>query len=138
MHPETVGALVMVDAVSEQMADVVNPAALANWDASNATTSDQVREGVLLIDAFGRIAAAPGLPAVPAVVLSADKPWRTDLLPESARQGEQVTFADWLVAQDRLAAAIGAGHITETHSGHDIYLYSPRWWSKRSGTSSLR
>lgn len=125
MPPETVGGVVMVDAVSEQMAVVVSPAALANWDTTNATTSDQVREGVLLIDAFGRIAAAPGLPAVPAVVLSADKPWRTDLLPESARQDEQVTFADWLAAQDRLAAVLGAEHIARTHSGHDIYLYSP-------------
>ncbi|AKS35607.1 alpha/beta hydrolase [Mycolicibacterium goodii] len=125
LHPENVGALVMVDAVGEQMANVVSPARLANWDAANATTTPQVREGVLLIDAFDRINAAPPLPAVPAVVLSADKPWRIDLLPASATQGEQVTFADWLAAQDQLAKALGAGHITDTHSGHDIYLYSP-------------
>ncbi|GAA2542800.1 hypothetical protein GCM10010409_16990 [Mycolicibacterium diernhoferi] len=34
----------------------------------------------------------------------ADKPWRTDLLPADATRGEQVT---------------------ETHSGHDVYLYNP-------------
>lgn len=50
---------------------------------------------------------------------------RPDVLPESARQGEQVTFADWLAAQDQLAAARGAEHVGATHSGHDIYLYSP-------------
>ncbi len=124
-HPDTVGGVVMVDAVSEQIADVVGPAELAAWDATNAMTTPQVREGVQLIDAFGRITAAPPMPAVPAVVLSADKPWRTDLLPADATGGPQVTFADWLAAQDRLATALQAEHIADTHSGHDIYLYNP-------------
>jgi pimeloyl-ACP methyl ester carboxylesterase len=124
-YPETIGGVVMVDAVSELIEDVISPAKLANWDASNAATSPQLREGVLLIDAFDQINAAPPMPTVPAVVLSADKPWRTDLLPTEATQGEQVTFADWLAGQQRLAAALGAEHITETNSGHDIYLYSP-------------
>jgi len=123
--PQTVGGLVMVDSVTELMADVVSAGALANWDAGNAVTSAQVREGVRLIDAFDRIDAAPPMPAVPAIVLSADKPWRVDLLPAEATQGEQVTFADWLAAQDRLTAALGALRVAATDSGHDIYLYSP-------------
>jgi hypothetical protein len=77
------------------------------------------------MDAFEQINAAPPLPAVPAVVLSADKPWRTDLLPPEATQGEMVTFADWLASLDRLATALGAENITQTDSGHDIYLYNP-------------
>ncbi len=124
-HPQTVAGLVMVDAVTEQIADVVGPAALTTWDATNAETTPQVHEGVHLIDAFSRIDAAPPLPAVPAVVLSADKPWRTDLLPAEATRGAQVTFADWLAAQNLLATALGAEHVTDTHSGHDIYLYNP-------------
>lgn len=124
-HPEAVAGLVLVDAVSDHIEDVLGPAKLANWDASNAATSPQVREGVRLIDAFDRITAAPPMPSVPAAVLSADKPWRTDLLPEEATRGEQVTFADWLAGQRRLAAALGVEAVTTTDSGHDIYLYSP-------------
>lgn len=124
-HPQDVGGMVMVDAVSELIEDVVGPATLENWDASNAATSPQLREGVRVIDAFDRIDAAPPLPTLPAVVLSADKPWRTDLLPPEATQGEQVTFADWLAAQHRLAAALDVEPVTDTDSGHDIYLYNP-------------
>jgi pimeloyl-ACP methyl ester carboxylesterase len=123
-YPETVGGLVMVDTVTQFMEDVVSPGTLANWDASNAATSPQSREGVHLIDAFAQISAAPPMPRVPAIVLSADKPWRIDLLPEATR-GELVTFADWLTALDHLSAALGAEHITRTNSGHDIYQYSP-------------
>jgi hypothetical protein len=36
-----------------------------------------------------------------------------------------VTFADWLASLDRLATALGAENITQTDSGHDIYLYNP-------------
>jgi hypothetical protein len=76
-------------------------------------------------DAFAKINAAGPMPRVPAVVLSADKPWRVDLVPPEALQGEQVTFADWSAAQDELAAALGAEHVTATNSGHGVYLYSP-------------
>jgi len=84
-----------------------------------------VREGVKLIDAFEKIDAAPPLPELPAVVLSADKPWRTDLLPAEATAHETVTFAEWLASLDLLAKELGAEHVTATHSGHDIYLYNP-------------
>jgi pimeloyl-ACP methyl ester carboxylesterase len=125
MYPQTIGGLVMVDTVTQLMEDVVSPGKLVNWDATNSATSPQVREGVKLIDAFEQINAAPPLPEVPAVVLSADKPWRIDLLPADATQGEMVTFADWLASLDRLAVALGAENITQTNSGHDIYLYNP-------------
>ena len=124
-YPKTVHGLVMVDAASQLMADVVSPATLADWNATNAATSSQLREGVQLLDAFRQINAAPALPKVPAVVLSADKPWRTDLLPPEARKKDMVTFADWLAAQDRLATELDAVHVTKTNSGHGIYLYSP-------------
>lgn len=124
-YPQTVGGLVMVDGVSPLMEGMVTAGALANWDASNATTSPQVREGVKVIDAFRQINAAAPLPKVPTVVLSADKPWRTDLLPPEARKGEMVTFANWHASQEQAAAALGAKLITKTNSGHDIYLYSP-------------
>ena len=124
-HPEKVAGLVMVDALSEHMADVLSPAQLDTWDASNAATSPQVAEGVRVIDAFQQIDAAPPMPAIPAVALAADKPWRTDLLPPESLSSEQVTFEDWRAGQDRLATSLGVELITATDSGHDIYLYHP-------------
>ena len=107
------------------MRDVTSAERLVNWDASNATTSPQVREGVKLIDAFEKINAAPPLPEMPAVAMSADKPWRTDVLPAEATATETVTFTEWQAALDLLAEHLGAVHVTDTHSGHDIYLYNP-------------
>lgn len=124
-YPDEVGGLVMVDTVTPRMADVVSPAKLANWHEANAMTSPEVREGVLLIDAFDRINAAPALPDVPAIVLSADEPWRLDLLPPEAVTDDMVSFDDWLASLDLLASDLDAVHITETNSGHDIYLYNP-------------
>lgn len=124
-HRETVGGLVMIDTVTPLMEHVTSAERLVNWDATNATTSPQVREGVKLIDAFEKINAAPPLPELPAVVLSADKPWRTDLLPAEATTHETVTFAEWLASLDLLAKDLGAEHVTHTDSGHDIYLYNP-------------
>jgi pimeloyl-ACP methyl ester carboxylesterase len=135
-HPDDIAGLVMVDPATELIADVVSPAALANWDAANAMTSDQVREGVHLIDAFAKIDAAPPMPDVPAVVLSADKPWRTDLLPPEAAQQAMVTFQDWLAALDRLASDLHADHITATDSGHAISLYNRPSSSTPSAPSS--
>ena len=124
-HPETVGGLVMMDTVTPLMEDVTSAERLVTWDATNATTSPQVREGVKLIDAFEKINAAPPLPELPAVVLSADKPWRTDLLPAEATTHETVTFVEWLASLNLLAKDLGAEHVTHTDSGHDIYLYNP-------------
>lgn len=124
-YPQAVGGLVMVDTVTPRIEDVTSAVRLVNWDAANATTSPQMREGVRLIDAFERIAAAPPLPPVPAVVLSADKPWRTDLVPAGAAPVETVTFAQWRAALDLLAHDLDAENITRTDSGHDIYLYHP-------------
>jgi pimeloyl-ACP methyl ester carboxylesterase len=124
-YPQDVGGLVMVDTVTARMADAVSAAKLTNWNATNAMTSPEVREGVQLIDAFAQINAAPPMPDIPAVVLSADKPWRIDLLPPEATTQEMVTFDDWLASLDLLAGDLDAEHITETNSGHDIYLYRP-------------
>lgn len=124
-YPDSVGGLVMVDAVTPLMEDVTSAERLVNWDVTNATTSPQVREGVKLIDAFEKINAAPPLPEMPAVVLSADKPWRTDLLPAEAARHETVTFAEWLASLDLLANELGAEHVSRADSGHDIYLYNP-------------
>jgi pimeloyl-ACP methyl ester carboxylesterase len=124
-YPEDVAGLVMVDGATELTEDVVSPATLQRWNDANSMTSDQLREGVELIDAIARIDAAPPMPELPAIVLTADKPWRTDLIPPEAVHPDDFTFDDWLAASDRLASALGAEHITETNSGHNIYQYEP-------------
>lgn len=124
-YPEAVGGLVMVDTATHLIEDVASAARIANWNATNSATSPQVREGVELIDAFAQINAADALREMPAVVLSADKPWRTDLLPAEVAKVDTVTFEDWLASLELLAEALDAENITRTDSGHDIYLYNP-------------
>ena len=63
--------------------------------------------------------AAPPVPPVPPVVLTAEKPW--DL--EVGDTGS--TWPAWLAAQDRLAAALRAKHVTNTDSGHAIGVEHP-------------
>jgi pimeloyl-ACP methyl ester carboxylesterase len=122
-YPKTIGGLVMVDTLSEFMAGVASPTALANWDTQNSMTSAQSPEGVQVIDAFNKINAAPPMPSVPAIVLTASKPWATD---QVGPLPELPTFDNWKTQLDRSAVALGAPNITDTNSGHDIYLYSPK------------
>ena len=124
-HPSDVAGLVMVDAASSRLRDAVSPAKLAVFDRTNRMTSPQSPEGVEVLDALAQLEAAPPMPAVPAVVLSADKPYRTDLAPGGSVD-TSVTFADWLRGQDLLARYLNATHISTTDSGHNIYLYSPQ------------
>jgi pimeloyl-ACP methyl ester carboxylesterase len=125
-YPEQVAGLVMVDTVSEVMAELVTPGALDWWDRTNAEVNDVVREGVMIKDAFAQINAAGPMPKVPAIVLVADKPFRNDLVPPEALAGEHTTFADWQAMVLKLAENLEAKKtITETHSGHNIYLYEP-------------
>lgn len=123
-HPGKVAGLVMVDAAGEGMKRVLSPAKLAAWDAAKRASTSDAPEAVELADAMAKIKSAPPERRVPAVVLSADKP--VQVAPGAPTDGVMVTFADWLAAQDLLAASLGARHISQTHSGHNIYLYSPR------------
>jgi pimeloyl-ACP methyl ester carboxylesterase len=125
-YPRSIAGLVMVDTVSEVMADLVTPGALDWWDRVNSATNDVVREGVMIKDAFARINAAGPMPKVPAIVLVADKPFRVDLIPPEQLQGEHTTFADWVAMVKKLGHNLGAKTITKTDSGHNIYLYNPK------------
>ena len=48
-------------------------------------------------------------------------------IPGDTRRHKQGSdhVAEWLAAQDPLAASLHAAHITTTHGGHNIYLYQP-------------
>jgi hypothetical protein len=109
------------------MEDLVTPGALDWWDRVNRETNEVVREGVMIKDAFDQINASGPMPDVPSIVLLADKPYRVDLIPPEQLEGEHTTFADWQAMVLRMADDLGAEKvITETNSGHNIYLYEPQ------------
>lgn len=122
-YPEEVGGLVMVDAGSSYIARAVSAAKLDVWDRTNRVAAPG-QESVELADGVAKLDAAPPLHPIPSIVLTADKPLRADLQPVDA--DASVTFDDWLAAQDLMARGLAAKHVTETNSGHHIYLYSPR------------
>jgi len=63
--------------------------------------------------------AAPPVGAIPAVVLTSDKPF-------DFGAGEDGTWPAWLAAQERLAKLLGAKHINDTNSGHYIAGEQPQ------------
>jgi pimeloyl-ACP methyl ester carboxylesterase len=126
LHSEEVSGLVMVDAASDLIRQEASAEELAGWDASNRVSDPATPEAVELLDGMGRIEAAPHLPHRPTIVLSADKPWQSPAPDAHGHtSGGVITFAEWLAAQHLLAASLHAAHVTETHSGHHIYLYQP-------------
>jgi len=126
LYPDSVAGLVMVDAATERLEESMSYANLSGWDKQNRAASKQVQEQIQIIDAIERIQAAPPMPKVPTIILSADKPYRFDLLPPEAQNATFLTFSDWLASQDLMASALGGEHIKKTNSGHHIYLYSPQ------------
>lgn len=115
--PGEVAGEVLVDVTSVYLGQTFTPQEYADMDKS---TSRPVREGqgALQIDAgIDAILAAPPAPQLPAVLLTADK------LAEDApaSRGAELT-----AAHDRLAAQLGARHVTETASGHHIHVEQPQ------------
>ena len=73
-------------------------------------------ETVMLIDALAKIDAASPLRELPAVVLSADKPWQP---PSAQKESDPVgglTFADWEASEKLLATSLNAKFVTKTNS----------------------
>ena len=124
--PDDVAGLVMVDVVTELIRKAASPEAVAKWDEFNRASVPAAPEAVLLADAFAKLDAKPPLRELPAVVLSADKPWQP---PSDAKKTDQVagvSFDDWTASGVLLAKALNAPHVTRTRSGHNIYAYSPQ------------
>ena len=124
-HPADVGGLVMVDAVSSTIEQATTASRLQAWDQLHRTTSPGLPEGIEVLDAIAQLRAAPPPVQIPTVVLSADKPYPLPP-PGSGDPDASVTFADWSAGQDLFATGVGAEHITQTNSGHHVYLYSPK------------
>jgi pimeloyl-ACP methyl ester carboxylesterase len=127
-YPKEVVGLVIIDIVSEYMQRTASLEALARWDELNRMSSLEAPEAVEVLDAFAKINAAPELPHLPAIVLSADKPWDPDQMAALTNKlgGAVVTWEDWLAAQDLLAASTTGKHVKHTDSGHFVYMYAPQ------------
>jgi pimeloyl-ACP methyl ester carboxylesterase len=121
-HPDLVAGLVFVDPLSEFLTTVGSPAQNAAIERDAAAPPEPGGEGVLVADAVARINAAPPLPRVPAIVLSADK-----FQPPEALTPENYTLSQIHEANDMLAAALGTTNVMANGSGHNMMLYQPKF-----------
>jgi pimeloyl-ACP methyl ester carboxylesterase len=136
-YPKQVAGLVLVDALSEDLADGLTPEQLADFQALNSPAtqgrppgSEDVDFGVLRQQLRG---AAP-IRRLPTIVLTADQ---FQITPEAIASGQLPAFvtqdfadALWrsqLAAQDELAAKFpGAEHVTKTNATHYIQNDQPK------------
>ena len=120
-HPDLLSGLVMVDPTSEFLPSVGTPAQNAAFAHSAPIPEEPGGEGFLPDDAYARIAAAPALPHVPAVVLSSDK-----FPPPAQLKPDNYTLSQIQQANTLLADALGTVNLTATDSGHNLMLYQPQ------------
>ncbi len=121
-HPELVDGIVMVDGTSEFLMTIGSPAQNEAFERDSATPPEPGDEAVLMTDAIARVEAAPPLPQVPAIVLSADK-----YPPPAAVTPDNYTLAQIHQANDMLAAALGTTNVVANGSGHNMMLYQPKF-----------
>jgi pimeloyl-ACP methyl ester carboxylesterase len=121
-HPEFVSGLVLVDPMSEYLPRLGRPDQDTEFDrAARARTPGPDGEGFLANDAFIRIKAAPPLPRVPAVVLSADKfPPPADLTPQN------YTRFQIHRANSVLAETLWVDNVIVADTGYNMMLYQPQ------------
>jgi len=135
--PATVAGVVLDDALSENLVDDLTPAQRADFEQLNAPDIQGKPAGsetFELATLIQQMRAAPPVPDVPTVILTADT---FTISPEGIASGAyppfvDQTFADalWsaqLAAQEKLAANFpNARHITDTHATHYIHVEQPQ------------
>jgi pimeloyl-ACP methyl ester carboxylesterase len=119
-YPQMVSGLVFSEPTSEFLWGLGRPDQNAAFDTDGQTVAPG-EEAILAKDALDRIAAAPPLPRVPAIVLSADK-----FAAPSALKPDNYTQAQIHQANDLLAAALGTTNVIVPGTGHNQMLYQPR------------
>lgn len=119
-HPELVSGLVFSEPTSEFLVSLGRPDqnAAFNTDGQNKPPGG---EAILPDDAFATIAAAPPLPRVPAIVLSADK----FAAPKNLKP-DNYTQAQIHQANDMLAAALATTNVIIPGTGHNQMLFEPK------------
>lgn len=118
-HPEDVAGLVLLDPGSRFLRDALDG---SGWQAFLATTDDAVSGDAEAPDYRATLTeperTLPGTSTrIPTVVISSDQ--------EFDFGAGDANWPAWAVAQDRLADALGAEHVTRTDSGHLIPLARP-------------
>lgn len=133
-HSERVAGLVLVDALSEDLASGLTPEQQALFEALNAPPPQPGAETFDATTVFTELRESSPVPDVPVAVLTADTP---QLTPEVLASGQlppgvDQEFADalWaaqLAAQGELPAKFRlAVHITDTRSDHYIQYGNPQ------------
>lgn len=113
-HSTTVAGLVLVDPGSKFLKTSLAPAQWEMFAAGAKMLGDPITtEAHDYERSLAEIAAAPDIAAIPATVLTADKPF-------DFGAGTHDTWPAWLDAQERLATLLRARHVTDTDSGHYI------------------
>jgi pimeloyl-ACP methyl ester carboxylesterase len=119
--PAEASGLVFVDGASETGKETFTPEQWDGWmekiDEGLAASRDL--ETPAYEPSVDALQAAPPLPALPAVVLTSEKPWDLKVGDSGS------TWPAWLAAQDLLAASLDAEHVTSTNSGHAIAVEQP-------------
>ena len=133
-HPTEVAGMVLVDALSEDLPNLLTTAQRALFEELNSPPPVADAEELDLQGTVDALEGSPPPPAVPVVVLTADQPQLTPEVIASGNvpAGVDQAFADalWsaqMIAQDLLAAKFdGAEHVKATNSTHYIQLYNPQ------------
>lgn len=113
-YPEDTAGLVLVDPGSVYLKTTLKP---GQWNrfahAALELGTPKTLEAADYERSVREIRAAPPVPEIPAAVLTSDHPF-------DFGAGVERTWHSWLAAQNRLAANLGAEHVTDTNSGHYI------------------
>jgi pimeloyl-ACP methyl ester carboxylesterase len=119
-HPQLISGLVFTEPTSEFLWGLGRPDQNAAFNTDGQTVPPG-EEAILAENAFAAIAAAPPLPRVPAIVLSADK----FAAPKNLKP-DNYTQAQIHQANDMLAAALGTTNVIIPGTGHNQMLYQPK------------
>lgn len=119
-RPDLVSGLVFTEPTSEFLWGLGRPDQNTAFNIDSQQSAPD-EEGVLAQDALATIAAAPPLPRVPAIVLSADR-----FADPAALKPDNYTQAQIRQANDMLAAALGTTNVVIPGSGHNQMLYQPQ------------
>jgi pimeloyl-ACP methyl ester carboxylesterase len=116
---ETEG-IVLLDSASAYLQETFTPEQWSAWMRLVAGSVDAAGSEVPAYEAsITELDATPGLPPIPAVVMSSDHPWDLQVTPGVS------TWPGWVAAQALLAESLDATHITETDSGHGLPVEQP-------------
>jgi pimeloyl-ACP methyl ester carboxylesterase len=119
-HATAMAGLVFVDGASDFFKSTLTPEQWSAWMQLIKTSTPPGHEAPDYETSVNEIRTAPPIPALPAAVLTADKPWNLPLGDTGP------TWPAWTKAQRLLARLLCARHITNTNSGHGIAVENPR------------